>query len=215
MPSRSIRVLSIGMTPWSLYRVEGSFWSSSSRRWLRAPASHSESVRNRLRQDWSVVWANSRLIPSTVLRSATISPVRYSAKCRRWHSLPKRSPYWARASCTTWGNSTIPGMSRCSILHLRQAENGQNPFHLPHFYTVGREFAKDQSELAFGKIVKVMPRATDRYGRIVGDVVLPDGRVLNEELVRVGLAWWYRQHAPNIGTLPQLEAGVRAAKRGL
>ena len=71
------------------------------------------------------------------------------------------------------------------------------------------------SELAFGKIVKVMPRATDRYGRIVGDVVLPDGRVLNEELVRVGLAWWYRQHAPNIGTLPQLEAGVRAAKRGL
>ena len=98
---------------------------------------------------------------------------------------------------------------------MRQAENGQNPFHLPHFYTVGREFAKDQSELAFGKIVKVMPRATDRYGRIVGDVVLPDGRVLNEELVRVGLAWWYRQHAPNIGTLPQLEAGVRAAKRGL
>src|SRR5208337_2643065 len=82
-----------------------------------------------------------------VLRSATISPVRYSAKCRRWHSLPKRSPYWARASCTTWGNSTIPGMSRCSILHLRQAKNGQNPFHLPHFYTVGREFAKDQKDL--------------------------------------------------------------------
>ena len=40
------------------------------------------------------------------------------------------------------GNSMIPGMSRCSILQLRQAKNGQNCLHLPHFYTVRREFAK-------------------------------------------------------------------------
>ena len=65
------------------------------------------------------------------------------------------------------------------------------------------------SELAFGKIVKVVPRATDRYGRIVADVVLPDGRVLNDELIKAGLAWWYRQHAQNIGTLSELEARDR------
>ena len=36
------------------------------------------------------------------------------------------------------------------------------------------------AELAFGQVVKVVPRDRDRYGRIVADVVLPDGRVLNE-----------------------------------
>ncbi|HMB05332.1 MAG TPA: thermonuclease family protein [Isosphaeraceae bacterium] len=71
------------------------------------------------------------------------------------------------------------------------------------------------SELAFGKVVKFVPRATDGYGRVVADVVLPDGRVLNDELVKAGLAWWYRQHAQNIGTLRQLEAEAREAKRGL
>ena len=48
---------------------------------------------------------------------------------------PGETP-WARASCTTWGNSTIPGMSICSILHLRQAKKSQNLLDLPHFYTV-------------------------------------------------------------------------------
>jgi micrococcal nuclease len=71
------------------------------------------------------------------------------------------------------------------------------------------------SELAFGKVVKVVPRATDGYGRVVADVVLPDGQVLNDELVRAGLAWWYRQYARDIGTLSQLEAQAREAKRGL
>ena len=37
--------------------------------------------------------------------------------------------------------------------------------------------------------MKVMPRATDRYGRIVGDVVLPDGRVLNEELAWIPMQY--------------------------
>ena len=57
------------------------------------------------------------------------------------------------------------------------------------------------ADLAFGKVVTVVPRDRDRYGRIVANVVLPDGRVLNDELVKAGLAWWYWQHAQNIGTL--------------
>lgn len=71
------------------------------------------------------------------------------------------------------------------------------------------------SELAFGRVVKVGPRTTDRYGRIVADVTLPDGRSLNHELVREGLAGWYRRYAPHDQTLSRLEVEARAAWRGL
>ena len=71
------------------------------------------------------------------------------------------------------------------------------------------------SELAFGKVVRVHPRDTDRYGRSVADVVLPDRRILNHELVRRGLAWWSRKYAPNDALLSKLEAEARAARIGL
>jgi endonuclease YncB( thermonuclease family) len=58
-------------------------------------------------------------------------------------------------------------------------------------------------------------QATDRYGRRVGEVCLPDGRSLNQELVRAGRAWWYRQYTPGDTTLERLEAEARPAKRGL
>lgn len=58
-------------------------------------------------------------------------------------------------------------------------------------------------------------RDTDRYGRLVGEVLLPDGRNLNHELVRAGMAWWYRRYAQEDTTLAQLEAEARAARRGL
>ncbi len=45
------------------------------------------------------------------------------------------------------------------------------------------------SELTFGKVVTVRPRNKDRYGRIVAEIVLADGRDVNHELVRTGSAW--------------------------
>ncbi len=36
----------------------------------------------------------------------------------------------------------------------------------------------------------------DRCGRTAAQVVLPDGRVLNHEHVKAGLAWWYRRYVP-------------------
>ena len=45
-----------------------------------------------------------------------------------------------------------------------------------------------ESHQAFGREVKAVVRDTDRYGRTVGEVILPDGRSLNHELVRAGLA---------------------------
>jgi endonuclease YncB( thermonuclease family) len=71
------------------------------------------------------------------------------------------------------------------------------------------------SELAFGKVVTVHPTRKDRYGRTVADVILPDGRILNRELVRRGVAWWYRRYAPHDTSLARLEAEARAARVGL
>ncbi len=80
------------------------------------------------------------------------------------------------------------------------------------FGNKAKQFA---SGLVFGKTVTVNVLDVDRYGRTVGEVILPDGRVLNHELVQAGLAWWYRRYAPDDGTLAQLEADAKAAKRGL
>ena len=71
------------------------------------------------------------------------------------------------------------------------------------------------SELAFGKQVTVSEVDKDRYGRTVAEVILPDGRSLNREMVGRGMAWWYREYAPADRELAELEAEAKAAKRGL
>ena len=71
------------------------------------------------------------------------------------------------------------------------------------------------SGLVFGQTVIVRGRGVDRYGRTIADVLLPDGRNLNHEAVKAGLAWWFRRYAPNDKNLGQLENEARTAKRGL
>jgi micrococcal nuclease len=71
------------------------------------------------------------------------------------------------------------------------------------------------SALVFGKTVTVQTHGRDRYGRTLGDVVLPEGGTLNRELVRAGLAWWYQKYAPHDATLERLEGEARTPKRGL
>ncbi len=76
--------------------------------------------------------------------------------------------------------------------------------------------ARDFTErLVLGREVGVQIRDIDRYGRIVGTVMLPDGNVLNHELVRAGLAWWYRQYASGDTALRDLEQEARRFERGL
>jgi endonuclease YncB( thermonuclease family) len=71
------------------------------------------------------------------------------------------------------------------------------------------------SELAFGKQVTIRPVDTDRYGRTVADVILPDGRSMNREMVGQGLAWWYRYYAREDNVLERLESEARSSGRGL
>lgn len=71
------------------------------------------------------------------------------------------------------------------------------------------------SEKAFGKHVKLnIVQASDRYGRIVADVILPDGSNLSLELVKAGLAWHYK-HFSKSKNLEDAENEARENKRGL
>lgn len=62
--------------------------------------------------------------------------------------------------------------------------------------------------------VTIVVKDKDRYGRIVGEIILPDGNSLNRELVAQGFAWWYRQYSHD-ETIGVLEAQARTARRGL
>jgi micrococcal nuclease len=79
----------------------------------------------------------------------------------------------------------------------------------------GQRAKQAASDLAFGKTVEVRDKGRDRYGRTAGEVILEDGRSLNRELVRAGLAWWYRQYAKKDADLARLEKEAREAKLGL
>ena len=79
----------------------------------------------------------------------------------------------------------------------------------------GSRAKQSASALAFGKDVTVRPVDTDRFGRTVAEVILPDGKSLNRELVGQGAAWWYRKYAPGDAEIERAEASARQAKAGL
>lgn len=79
----------------------------------------------------------------------------------------------------------------------------------------GQRAKQFTGEAVFGKVVTVKVHDTDRYGRTVAEIIEPDGKSLNEELVRAGLAWWYRNFAKKEQRFEVLEQEARAAKRGL
>ncbi len=75
---------------------------------------------------------------------------------------------------------------------------------------VARQFT---SNLVSGKKVTVHLKGRDRYKRIIGTVYV-DGRCLNEELLKAGLAWHYFRHDKN-PVWRRMEEQSRSARRGL
>ena len=71
--------------------------------------------------------------------------------------------------------------------------------------------------LAYGQRVIVEEKDVDRYGRIVA-LVTSRGRLVNRELVREGLAWYYPKYCrdqPLCGELRQLEEKAKKQRRGI
>lgn len=79
------------------------------------------------------------------------------------------------------------------------------------FGAAARRFA---SSLAFGQSVTVRSRGKDRYGRVLGEVVLPDGRRLDRELVAAGMAWHYARYSDD-EALAKAEQQARKARVGI
>ncbi|MBK8277067.1 MAG: thermonuclease family protein [Nitrospira sp.] len=79
----------------------------------------------------------------------------------------------------------------------------------------GQRAKQAASALAFGKEVTVQTHGHDKYRRTIGEVTLPDGMNLNQELVKQGWCWWYRKYAPRDTVLEQLETDAREGRKGL
>jgi endonuclease YncB( thermonuclease family) len=85
-------------------------------------------------------------------------------------------------------------------------ENGQ---------AYGKKAKQAASDLAFGEDVTVQTHGKDKYTRTLGNVILPNGTNLNQELVKQGWCWWFRKYAPADTVLEGLEKDARDAKKGL
>jgi micrococcal nuclease len=74
--------------------------------------------------------------------------------------------------------------------------------------------AKDfLSALIFGKNVEAKVQAIDRYGRIVA-ITFINGKNINEEMIKAGLAWHYKKYDSNI-VWSALEKKAKQQKVGL
>jgi endonuclease YncB( thermonuclease family) len=82
------------------------------------------------------------------------------------------------------------------------------------FGTKAKQFT---AAMVHGQSVEVDEIDHDRYGRTVGLVGLLDGRSLNEELVRAGVAWVYTQYCKKAfcSDWAQLQREAQTAQSGL
>jgi micrococcal nuclease len=95
---------------------------------------------------------------------------------------------------------------RIRLAHVDCPERG-----MP-FYQNAKKFT---SEKCFRKTVKIIHKNEfDRYGRLIGEVILPDGRNLNQELVKAGLAIHYKKYSSS-WVYSKLEIEARIKKIGI
>ena len=79
----------------------------------------------------------------------------------------------------------------------------------------GKQARQYTEQMVLGSWVRVNVALIDRHGRRVGEVIVEDGWVLNEELVHAGFAWYYRVHPVRNDRLQKLEQYAFSKKLGL
>ena len=80
------------------------------------------------------------------------------------------------------------------------------------FSRQSRDFVE---EIALKKRVQIVVKTFDLYNRVVGEVFLKDGKSLNREIIKWGLAWHYKVNPMPDKTLSTLEYQAWSKKLGL
>lgn len=83
-----------------------------------------------------------------------------------------------------------------------------------HDQPFGNEAKKFAIRTAKGKIVRVVEKGIDKYGRTLAEVFLPDGQSLNQLMVAAGMAWRHVYFSKD-KTLMALEKQARQTNKGL
>ena len=107
---------------------------------------------------------------------------------------------------------TIKSISPDEKLYKVRLSDVDTPELKQPFGIKAKEFTAAQT---FGKEIRVEYQFADFYGRLIGVVILPGGKVLNEELVRNGLAWHYRVGTSPSASLERLQYEAWEKKLGI
>lgn len=120
----------------------------------------------------------------------------------------RRSP--CRVSRVIDGDTfTCTGGRRVRLLLIDAPEKGQRPMGDSATAALQRMVHRDvEVSLELGR------DSTDRYGRTLAFVWLPDGRMVNEELVRSGWAVVYLYDRKNLRHAPRIQAAQDSARAG-
>ena len=78
----------------------------------------------------------------------------------------------------------------------------------------GKEATAFARELLLNKEVTVQYEDIDRYSRYLGEVVTVGDKNVAAELLKSGMAWWYRKYSKD-QRLAALEAAAKKSKQGL
>ena len=123
----------------------------------------------------------------------------------------------------TWAwSGMVVGVTDGDTIKVMGAHNKQVKIRLYGIDTPerGQPFGKRAkqftSKMVYGKVVEVEVMDTDRYGRTVA-MIYADKNLLNEELVKAGLAWVYYQYCHELicHAWADYQFAAKLDKRGL
>lgn len=166
------------------------------------------------------------IVSAATQQCVSIDPARYSKNSLLLHSIQVGilnfvfllSPCGQSASAEFSGRvvSILDG-DTIEVLHNNRAERIRlNGIDCPEKgQAYGTKAKRAASDLVFGKEVTLKTYGLDKYGLTIADVSLPDGVIVNVELVRNGWCWWYQKYAPDNVVLAELQRRARRAGLGL
>lgn len=163
------------------------------------------------------VWVTWSIAITLLLSVACSRPTRQS------NQEPGRPP------TSTVGQQTLSGrvvrIADGDTITVLDASNTQHRIRLQGIdapeskQDFGTQSKKNLSGMIFGKDVTVAYEKSDQYGRLVGKILL-DGKDINLEQVRSGMAWHYKEYEREQSTedrelYARAEDDARSARRGL